>query len=237
MNIVIVGAGRAGLSFARALGEAHAVTLVHHDEVGQRFDADLVLLCVPDDHLAETARHLTVADGTVVAHVAGSRGLEVLAPHRRIGSLHPLAALSSPEVGARRLRGGVYCVEGDALLSEVVASLGGRLVAVATQARTLYHATAVSAANHLVALAAHVEVLAEGCGLSLDDFLPLSFQALEDVSATGPLAALTGPASRGDVETLAAHLGAVPPEERPVYEALSQRARRLATTGRSPWSA
>ena len=45
MNIVIVGAGRAGLSFARALGEAHAVTLVHHDEVGQRFDADLVLSC------------------------------------------------------------------------------------------------------------------------------------------------------------------------------------------------
>ncbi len=237
MNIVIVGAGRAGLSFATALRDVHQVSVLHHDELAPVVDADLVLLCVPDDHIAATARALRVGRDTVVAHVAGSRGLEVLAGHRRVASLHPLAALSSPEVGARRLRGGVYCVEGDALVDEVVASLGGRLVSVARQSRTLYHATAVSAANHLVALAAHVEVLARGCGLSLADFLPLSAQALEDVSAVGPLAALTGPASRGDVETLAAHVAAVPPEEREVYQTLSQRARRLAATGRPTWNA
>ena len=58
--------------------------------------------------------------------------------------------------------------------------------------------------------------------------MPLAGQALEDVGAMGPGAALTGPASRGDLETLAAHRAAVPVEERPVYEVLSQRARRVA---------
>ena len=37
MKIAIVGAGRAGTSFARALRDAgHEVRLVHHDEVERR---------------------------------------------------------------------------------------------------------------------------------------------------------------------------------------------------------
>ena len=228
MHIFIIGAGRAGRSFATALAERHEVTLAHHDELPDVVEADLVLACVPDAAIAAVVAGLRTSPECVVAHVSGSRGLEVLAPHRRVGALHPLAALSSPAVGARRLRGGVYRVEGDALLVEVVASLEGRLVEVADEARTLYHAAAVSAANHLVALMAHVGVLARGCGLRLEDFLPLAGQALEDVGAMGPGAALTGPASRGDLETLAAHRAAVPVEERPVYEVLSQRARRVA---------
>jgi predicted short-subunit dehydrogenase-like oxidoreductase (DUF2520 family) len=230
MNIVIIGAGRAGRSFATALETTHRVTLMHHDDVPPAFDADtdVVVLCVPDDAIAATSRRLVVDPDTVVAHVAGSRGLDVLAGHRRVGSLHPLAALSSPDVGARRLRGGVFCVEGDDRLLELVASLGGRTLRVAPEARTLYHATAVSAANHLVALLAHVEALANAAGLVLEDFLALSRQALEDVAASGPAAALTGPASRGDHATLAAHVGAIPLAERDTYLALAQRALRVA---------
>lgn len=228
MRLLIVGAGRAGQSFATALGEDHDVALVHHDELPATTDVDLVLLCVPDHAIDETARRLSVGPDTVVAHVAGSASLDVLAHHRRIGSLHPLLTMPDGSTGARRLRGGVFAVEGDELLVDVVASLGGRVIAVPAQRRTLYHATATSAANHLVALLGHVQVLAEDAGLELRDFLPLARQALDDVTALGPARALTGPSSRGDVATMDAHLAAIAVAERSTYAALSQRARRVA---------
>ena len=234
MDIVIIGAGRAGSSFAAALAPAHRVTLVHHDE-RDATGADLALLCVPDDALAAVAGRLRVGEATVVAHVAGSRGLEVLAPHARVGSLHPLATLPDAARGAARLRGGVFSVEGDALVEDVVHSLGGRILRVRADRRVLYHATAVSAANHLVALLGHVGALARGADLALQDFLPLAQQALDDVVAAGPARALTGPAVRGDVATIAAHLAAVPEDERVLYRALSARAARVAQDEEIPW--
>jgi predicted short-subunit dehydrogenase-like oxidoreductase (DUF2520 family) len=228
MRILIVGAGRAGASFYRALGATHEVTLAHHAAIPFDLEVDLVLLCVPDDAIAEVALGLPPRSNWVVAHVAGSRGLDVLAPHPRVASLHPLAALRTPELGAQRLRGAVFCVEGDDLVREVVDSLGGRIIEVPSARRALYHAAAVAAANHLVALMAQVDVLARSCGLSLSDFAPLAAQALDDVVAVGPAAALTGPATRGDQGTLAAHLIAVPDDERELFATLSARARRLA---------
>ncbi len=236
MNILIVGAGRAGTSFASALSAAHRVTLVHHADEADHDDADLALLCVPDDAIASVAARLRVGSDTVVAHVAGSRGLEVLAPHTRVGSLHPLVTMPDGVVGARRLVGGVFSVEGDTLLNQIVVSLNGRTLRVPTDQRALYHATAVSAANHLVALLGHVQVLARAVQLELDDFLPLARQAFDDVVTYGPARALTGPAARGDITTIAAHLRSLPEEERDLYVALSQRATHLAKELESPWN-
>jgi predicted short-subunit dehydrogenase-like oxidoreductase (DUF2520 family) len=237
MKILIVGAGRAGTSFAAALGDLHQVTLVHHDELPSFVDADLVLLCVPDHAIGAVAADLQTSLNTVVAHVAGSRGLDVLAHHWRVGSLHPLVTMPGAHRGAQRLRGGVFAVEGDNLLNDVVASLGGRVIAVPSELRTIYHATAAAAANHLVALLGHVQSLATAAGLDLHDFLPLARQAFDDVVSLGPAAALTGPASRGDLATIDAHLEAMPHEERATYRALAERALRLADARAVPWNA
>ena len=56
MHIAIVGAGRAGTSFALALRRVgHEVTLVHHDELDFLDAPELILLCVPDDAIAFVA--------------------------------------------------------------------------------------------------------------------------------------------------------------------------------------
>ena len=236
MKIVIIGAGRAGSSFATALSTSHDVTLVHHNDVPHCEGVDLVLLCVPDDAIELVSNALEVPASTVVAHVAGSRGLEVLRRHSRVGSLHPLLTMPNARVGAERLRGGVYCVNGDEVLNEVVTSLEGRRIEVTQDRRALYHATAASAANHLVALMAQVQSLAQSAQLELRDFLPLAHQALEDVANLGPRGALTGPAARGDAATLEAHLRALPDDERATYGALAHRAQRLAHAEESTWS-
>jgi predicted short-subunit dehydrogenase-like oxidoreductase (DUF2520 family) len=227
MKITIVGTGRAGASFACALRiVGHDVDLRSH-EITAIVSADLVLLCVPDDEIAAVASRLIVDDNTVVAHCAGSRTLAELAPHARVGSLHPLVALPDPETGAARLVGATFCVAGDSRVRELVASLRGRAIEIADELRPLYHATACVAANHLVTLLAQVARMAEQAGLTLDDFLGLAQSALDDAARLGPERALTGPASRGDLATIDAHLDALDESERPMYVALTRAALAL----------
>ena len=147
--------------------------------------------------------------------------------------MHPLMPLPSGELGAQRLFGATYCVQGDEVLIDVVGSLDGRVITLRDDQRTAYHATASVAANHLVALMGHVGNLAQTAGLSLEDFLPLAQQALADVVAVGPHAALTGPASRGDMVTIDAHLAAIPESERSTYVTLANAAFELAEQRRS----
>ncbi len=229
MNITIIGSGRAGSSFARALSTAgHDVSVQHHDDTVVSASSDLVLLCVPDDAIGLVAQCLVLSSHTVVAHCAGSRTLDVLGEHERVASLHPLVALSSTEVGSERLRGANYCVAGDEIVLDVVASLGGRSFSLSDDRRVAYHATACVAANHLVALLGHVARLAQSAGLELSDFLNLAHSAIDDVATLGPEGALTGPASRGDLRTIDAHLASIPEAERATYVALANAALALA---------
>lgn len=234
MNISIIGAGRAGTSFATALGRVgHDVRLLHHDELEQLALPDLILLTVPDDAINETAARIPARASQLLAHVAGSRTLAVLAPHPRVASIHPLMTLPSGELGAQRLLGATYCVAGDDAILEIAHCLGGRVITLRDEQRTTYHATATVAANHLVALMGHVEQLAQSVGLTLEDFLPLAQQALRDVEEVGTRAALTGPAARGDMATIDAHLTAIPEAQRSTYVAMANAAFELAELRRA----
>jgi predicted short-subunit dehydrogenase-like oxidoreductase (DUF2520 family) len=233
MDISIVGAGRAGSSFADALRRVgHVVEVIHHDDVSSLRGPELIILCVPDDALADVAATIAPRDDRVVAHVAGSRNLDVLAPHRRVGSLHPLMTLPTGGEG-ERLIGATYCVAGDDLVREVASSLAGRVITLRDDQRTIYHAAAVVASNHLVTLMGQVQTLAESIGLTLEDFLPLAERSLVDVARFGPDHALTGPASRGDMATIDAHLAAIPESERSTYVALANAAFELSERRRS----
>lgn len=228
-RVRVVGAGRAGGSFAGALSDAGwSVELVHHDHPDPGAGVDLVLVCVPDGAIAGLAAAWPVHPGAVVAHCAGSLGLDVLAPHPRVASVHPLVSLPDPSTGRERLRGAWFAVAGDEVAHRVVAALGGRAVEVPDAARVRYHAAAVVASNHLVALMGQVERLAADLGVPLEAFLALAAGSLDNVAAVGPAAALTGPVARGDWRTVARHLAALPPEEREAYLAMAEQAARLA---------
>ena len=233
MRIVIIGAGRAGTSLAGAFSLAgHDVAVCHHDELHTVPSADAIVLCVPDDAIASISSLLPRTDA-VVMHVAGSRNLDVLSGHQRVASMHPLVALPNGDVGQRRLRDSVFAVAGDPLATELVQSIGGRPISVRDEDRVAYHAAACIAANHLVTLLHSVSALADGIGMSLEDFMPLAQSAIDDAASMGPLAALTGPASRGDLTTIDAHLAALPDEARPLYVALANEALALGEAQRA----
>ncbi len=231
----VVGAGRAGGALAAALAEVgwDVVGLLGRgdDVADAAADVDLLVIATPDAAIAEVAAAVEPGEA-VVAHLAGSLGLEVLAPHGRRAGVHPLISLPSPQVGARRLReGGWFAIAGDPIAGRVVDDLGGRSVAVADADRAAYHAAACIASNHLVALLGQVQRLAAGVGVPLDAYLDLAGATLDNVRSLGPAAALTGPAARDDVATMARHRAALDVSERPAYDALAEAAGRLAREG------
>lgn len=196
-------------------------------------DVDVVLICTPDAAIASVAAQIEPGPA-VVLHCSGATGLDVLGPHVRIGSMHPLMALPDRVTGAARLQAdGWFAIDGDpdlglAVTRQLVESLGGRAVQVDDDKRALYHATAVVSANHTVALLGQIERLAAQVGVPLQAFLDMAQASLDDVSARGAAAALTGPASRGDLATLDAHRHALPASERALYDALASAAATLA---------
>ena len=200
------------------------------DEVAKAAaDVDLVLIATPDASVATVAAAIEPTDSAAVAHLAGSLGLDALGNHLRPAAMHPLAALPDPQIGARRLRSGCwFAVAGDPLVYEVVDDLGGKAFEVADAHRAAYHAAAVVASNHLVALLGQAERVAALAGVPLEVMLDLARDTIDNVRGLGPAAALTGPAARGDEATIARHLKALPSDERAVYEALVNEAKRLA---------
>src|SRR5580704_4662914 len=232
-SIRIIGPGRAGTSLAAALsarGWAFCGFAGRGDDLSGAADGvDVLVIATPDDAIAEVAAEVEPVAGTTVAHLSGSLGLDALAPHPLRAALHPLVPLPNAAVGATRLASGVtFAVSGEPVARLLALSLGGRVVEVADADRAAYHAAACIAANHVVALLGQVERVAASAGLDLEAFLPLTRAAVDDVAALGPRQALTGPARRGDWDTLSRHLDALPARERPGYQAGAALATQLA---------
>jgi pantoate--beta-alanine ligase len=223
----IVGPGRAGRALAQALADASwsVEPLVGRDGdvAGAADGVDLLVIATPDGAIAEVAAAVRPVPTTVVAHLAGALGLDVLAPHQRRASIHPLVSLA----GHAGLRGAWFAVAGDPLAREVVTVLDGHAVEVPDSQRALYHAAACVASNHIVALLGQAERIAAAAGVPLEAYLDLVRGTVENVAALGPAAALTGPVARGDWATVDRHLAALAPTERPAYEAMAAAVTRL----------
>lgn len=200
--------------------------------------AHLVVVATPDRAIEEAI--ITAAPamepGALVVHLAGARGLDVFGrlretrPDVRVGALHPLQSLPSAAVGLDRLRGAWAAVAGDDEVAEIAAVIGLRTFELADSDRVRYHAAAVVASNHLVALLGQVERLAQSCGVPFEAFTSLVFASAENAFTLGPGRALTGPIARGDLATVEEHLRNLDPGERDAYRALAREAARL--TGR-----
>ena len=201
-------------------------------------DVELVILAVPDDAIAPLAAGLRLYAGQAIVHTSGLLGAEVLAPAlsagTQAGAFHPLVAFADLERALAALHGATVAIEGDddlvAHLAEMAEAIGGSPVRLAPGAKAAYHAAAVLAAGGVNALLDTIREVAAVLGLdeagALRIYLPLVEQTIANARALGIDAALTGPATRGDVGTVAAHAAALEvaaPGALPVYRALLAR--------------
>ena len=256
LAVGVVGAGRVGAVLGAALQRAghhlagvaavsreslrRAESLVPDapvlppDQVAA--DADLLVLSVPDDVLADLVRGFAAAKavrpGTMVAHTSGAHGFGVLDPLTRIGALpmalHPVMTFTGTEVDLQRLAGacfGVTAPEELRLAAEaLVIEMGSEPVWIEEAARPLYHAALAVGANHLVTLVAQAADMLAQAGVKQPSRMlgPLLGAALDNALRRGDLA-LTGPVARGDAGTVRAHLATLDtPESVGAYLAMSR---------------
>jgi predicted short-subunit dehydrogenase-like oxidoreductase (DUF2520 family) len=193
------------------------VPLVTPAEVLAR--SELVLLTVPDDVLPGLVQGLAetgaVRPGQLVVHTSGRYGVGVLEPALRVGALplalHPAMTFTGTPVDVQRLAGcsfGVTAPEQLRLAAEaLVVEMGGEPEWIEERNRPLYHAALALGSNHLITLVAQSMELLGAAGVSAPDRMlgPLLGAALDNALRSGD-AALTGPVSRGDAGTVAAHV-------------------------------
>jgi predicted short-subunit dehydrogenase-like oxidoreductase (DUF2520 family) len=233
LRLAIVGNGRLGSAFARALrGNVPEVELV--GPLGRGADPrgyDAVLLCVPDAEIASAAAAIT--PGPLVGHCSGATGLEPLAPHEAF-SLHPLMTITATEA---TFNGAAAAIDGNteraaALAGYLAGELGLEPIRVRPADRAAYHAAASMASNFLVTLEAAAEQLAATAGVERKMLVPLVRATVENWATVGGERALTGPVARGDVATVARQRDAVSeraPELLTLFDALTEATRELAS--------
>lgn len=239
-HTVVAASGISAASHARAERLLPGVPLLPPDDVVAA--ADLVLLAVPDDALADLVSGLAATGnwrpGQIVMHTSGAHGVEVLRPAAEAGALalalHPVMTFTGREEDLQRMAAcsvGVTAASGDEVAWNVgealTVEMGGEAVRVPEAARPLYHAALAHGANHLVTLVADCLELLSEAGIANGERMlgPLLSAALDNALRHGDRA-LTGPVARGDAGTVRKHLevlSAEAPGVQPCYTALARR--------------
>jgi len=213
----VIRSKRSDLAFLRHINGSPAVS---NWEDLDGINSDLVLVTTQDSEIANAAKSLKpfATGGQVVLHTSGALSAAVLSglgsTGATVGSMHPLVAISDAVSGAEKFEDSYFCLEGDAgavaAAQNMVSDLGGKAFSIDTRFKALYHAGAVMAAGHVVALLSmSLEMLAK-CGITdieaREIVKPLVKSTIDNVFAVGPERALTGPFARADAETFEGHL-------------------------------
>lgn len=259
MKISFIGAGRAGAALGRFFFRRGAAIAGFYSRSGAKAAAaatggrvfatlkeaadsgDIIILSVPDGEIAamaeRIAREAGQISGKTFVHLSGAHSSGLLAPLRErgagIASLHPpfTFAAEGDEPGDI-----IFALEGEGVcnLKAFLDTAGLRYIEIGGADKALYHAAAVMASNYITALLSYSFELLESSGIGGDAaqkiFEGLSLAAVKNTFSLGPAAAMTGPAARGDLETIRAHLTALrnKGEILKLYKILGRRAAEIA---------
>ena len=225
----------------RSIGGGHALASI----TSRILSAKLILIAVPESAIDRVVSDLqslgsTSLEGKVVLYTSGVLSSDVLLPLRAfgaaVGTIHPLQTFAA--VGTPALDGRLFVLEGDGAALRVARlltrTLGGHVAQLNSSDKPLYHAAAVLACGHVLAVTeAAIQVLTS-LGMkrreALKALLPLTRQVLENLERVGPRAAWTGPLARGDYEVIEKHqkaLKAASSEALSAYRALNHLAARV----------
>lgn len=246
MKIVIVGSGNVAESLAQAVAEAEGLELVQifarNEERGRKVaelaqtewsgsslaKADLYLISVSDNAVEAVAKSLPIPEGAVVAHTAGCCTLDALAPHEHRAVFYPFQTFS---VGRKvDFKRGYIFVEGATnhalqVAEKVAHTLTENVLPADTARRAVIHLSGVFACNFANAMYANASEILAKEGLPFDIVAPVIEEtAKKVVESKNPALSQTGPARRGDSQTLERHRKMLADEaqKRELYDKISE---------------
>ncbi len=175
-------------------------------------DLDMVFLCVPDDTLplvAEKLKHLKGHE-TLFIHCSGASNLQtLLSLGENIGVMWPLQTFRFGRTLDLLPVPLFIESDGNALvkLREIAFTLSNKVIFQDSENRLKMHLAAVLAGNFSTFLISEAEKISEDIGAgNIKLFESYLKEVIEKSLELGPDQALTGPARRGDQETIKRHL-------------------------------
>jgi len=179
-------------------------------ELGFRYSPDIIIVAVPDSKLKEVLSAVRCPEHTIVAHTAGSYGLDVFPLRlRKTGVFYPLQTFSKGRILS--LRDMPFLLEasgtdtGNALES-LAMSVEGKVLFTDTDHRRKIHLAAVFVCNFTNHMLAAGERITAEAGLSFKLLEPLIRETVSKALENGPELSQTGPAVRNDINTIEKHL-------------------------------
>ncbi len=209
----------------------------------------LIFITTPDTTIKPVCEMLSKEGAfdkdSIVYHLSGALSSGILTAAKKsgasVGSIHPLQAFALYEFGQESPFKGInMSIEGDEKAvefgKEIVNALKANSFTIPTDAKTLYHASAVVASNYLVTLEHFALALLEASDMSQKDAYevlePLIMGTLNNIKARGSVDALTGPVARGDDEIVSKHLEDIDkklPQFSDLYRLLGQYTLKIAS--------
>ena len=246
MRVVVVGSGNVAESLAQAIAEADGLELVQlfarNKERGRKVaelahsawsgselaEADLYLVSVSDNAVADVAKSLQLPEDAVIAHTAGCCTLDSLAPHTHRAVFYPFQTFTA----GRKVdfNKGYIFLEGATdhaleVVEKVAHALTDNVLPADTARRAVIHLSGVFACNFANAMYANAAEILEKEGLPFDIVAPVIEEtAKKAVEVLNPAKTQTGPARRGDTQTLDRHRAMLNDKQRTreIYDKISE---------------
>lgn len=208
-----------------------------HTEITDRFDnlkeADIYIIAVSDNAIAELSTALPFQDKLVV-HTSGNTPLHNIDSKNRAGVLYPLQSFKKDKKvdwSEVPLLIEAYTENDLELLFELAKSMSENVYKINSQQRSTIHLTAVlvnNFVNHLYSIGSD---LCEMEQIPFEIFIPLIKQTTKSLNTTTPKASQTGPAVRGDTNTIESHLEQLKdPLHKEIYKSITRSI--ISTHGR-----
>tara|TARA_R110002012_G_scaffold108855_2_gene252150 strand:- start:175474 stop:176259 length:786 start_codon:yes stop_codon:yes gene_type:complete len=249
-HISFIGAGNVAWHLAPALENVgHFVKEVYTPNgksakklVGNLYDAvvksdldfkdspsQIFILAVPDDAIKSIAQEIILPEQSLMVHTSGSKGLDVLeySSAAASGVFYPLQTFSkNKKLDFEQVPFLVESENNEALkiLKSLARSLSKNTQIVSTAQRKQMHLAAVFACNFTNHMLSISEKIMSNAQLDFSLLHPLVSETIDKALKHSPNSVQTGPAKRGDLETLDKHMEMLGKDEtvQEIYRLISQ---------------
>ncbi|MDP4089730.1 MAG: DUF2520 domain-containing protein [Bacillota bacterium] len=199
-------------------------------------NSDIIFITVPDDEIFSVYSSIknNSLNGKILCHCSGSLSSNIFSGIDDFDafsySIHPIFPIYNKYESYRYLKDAVFTIEGHPrflnALTELFERCKVKILPIQQSDKRLYHLAAVTVSNLFLALVKRSCGYLKQYGFSEEEALqalyPLMLSNINNALDKGVLNALTGPAERGDLNTIAGHIDVIPAEHRSAYRDLTR---------------
>ncbi|NJN26562.1 MAG: DUF2520 domain-containing protein [Cyclobacteriaceae bacterium] len=191
--------------------------------------AEVFVVAVADDAVAGITKHISLPREAVLLHTSGSLPISALgyAASTACGVLYPLQTFTkSKRISFEDIPMLIEAEEKQTarILSDIASSISKRVYQVHYKDRLAIHVAAVFACNFSNKMMTIAQEILQEQKFDFDMLRPLIAETINKSLDIGPKVAQTGPASRGDLETLDRHMDFLQRSPyRELYKEISQK--------------